>query len=78
MSIGADYRLWMKGESYGDLVSYINDVLELNRDVLEGLVIAEGESNDLVRGRSRALRDLLNYIKIASEQNSEEETFNES
>lgn len=62
MKLNKDYQLFKGGLVFADLKSYMDEVLELNRDILEGIKHAENESEDFVRGRSRALRDLMFYI----------------
>lgn len=56
---------------YREIVDYINEVLELNRDILEGLKTTDPvESSDMVIGRSKALRDLMSYINTEAELGS--------
>jgi hypothetical protein len=62
MNLSKDYQLWKSSFVFQDLKAYIDEVLELNRDILEGLKLSESESEDFIRGRSRMLRDLLFYI----------------
>ena len=68
MSIQKAYKDFVDGIVYRDIHDYIQEILELNRDILEGLKVAEGETNDQIRGSCRALRGLLFYINQMSKE----------
>lgn len=48
-----------------DIKGYCQECIEFNRDFLDRTTVqAEGfeESDELLRGRNKALRDLINYV----------------
>ena len=52
-----------------DLIQYLRDCIELNRDILEGVQrLTEAESDDKLRGRNAQCRDILSYIQVRSEE----------
>lgn len=65
MNISELYVEFKDSPVYADLRTYIEEVLELNRDILEGIKTTDPkEAIDTIRGRSRALRELLRYIDV--------------
>lgn len=67
------YEEFVTTTVWRDLLSYIQEALELNRDLLEGLSDVEsGESVDTLRGRCHSLRDLVRYVAIRSVKEDEE------
>ena len=47
-----------------ELISYLRECIEFNRDLLEGVQrISQEESDDKLRGRNAQCRDILSYIE---------------
>ena len=55
-----------------ELVQYIKDCIELNRDILDGSQrLIEAESDEKLRGRNAQCRDILSYIQVRIDQEIE-------
>lgn len=55
---------FMETEVGKELISYLKECIEFNRDLLEGVQrITQEESDDKLRGRNAQCRDILSYIE---------------
>ena len=55
-----------------DILSYIRECIELNRDLLEGIQKLENpESDEKLRGRNAQCRDFISYILTKAEEDSD-------
>jgi hypothetical protein len=60
------YKEFIEGAIWGDLMLYFQDMLEVNRDLLEGIrgwqEGAKVEPNDALRGWNWQIRDIIAYV----------------
>jgi hypothetical protein len=64
MNLGLLYKDWWEGPVGQDLKGYLEECRELNRDVLEGIKVEEGSTDDMLRGRLAQIRNILSYIEV--------------
>jgi hypothetical protein len=64
MSLQKAYKDWWEGPVGRDFHEFLQEVIELNRDLLEGTKVEEGSNDDKVKGRLANMRQVLEYINI--------------
>lgn len=65
------YKEFIEGSIWADLLLYFQECLEVNRDLLEGIRTfredAKTENDDMLRGRCCQLRDIMAYVNERAE-----------
>jgi hypothetical protein len=67
------YKEFLEGAIWADLLLFFQECLDVNRDLLEGILsFKEGariETDDALRGRNWQIRDIIAYVKERAEFN---------
>ena len=66
------YKEFIESQVGQDLLSYLKECIDLNRDLLEQIQMLEvPESDEKLRGRNAQCRDIISYIQTKSEDGSD-------